>query len=430
MPICSKSFLPKKVAVIFYSNIVIFFDFLIYFYLAETLSATFFPTTTDPSIAQLQTFGIFAAGYLARPFGGFVLGRYGDKKGRRPALMMSASFIAITSLITACLPTYAQAGIIAPILFLVARIVQGMSFGAYSALSWVFIGEHTPESKTGFYTSIVTSSFLAAVLATVFIFTMLFSSVSFDTLSSEVWRSVFVSSSAFGFLAVILISYLRETPVFLVNQTENAQPDERPCTEEDGPNYKRFHAIFLSTLLSFYMSSIFVVIALTLPQLISLRFSVDSSMLMAGNVLGILFFIFGTLFYGLLADKGNTGKVLMIGSLVLAIQMFAFYSSLQMGGSDYVLIMYALLGFSAGVISLCPLIMLHLFATKKRLMSISVIYNSTYAIIGGLLPAGLIHATTNITFSPVLYMMFVCFVGFIAGLYIYRLPKFNSLHNI
>lgn len=432
MPMTAKNFPLKQFSIILYSNIVIFFDFLIYFYLADTLSDTFFPSTQNTLLIQLQTFGIFAAGYLARPLGGYVLGRYGDGKGRKPAFMVSASFIATTSLITACLPTYAQVGILAPILFLIIRIVQGMGFGAHSALSWVFIGEHAPSTKRGLYLGAVSASFLLGVLVTVFVFKGLFDRFSIEDLGNSTWRSVFISSSAFCFIAVILISYLRETPIFKQEQLQNAERGSTEIVAESSgaATTNRFHAIFLSSLLSFYLASMFIMVALALPQLVLMRFSVDASMLMAANVIGVFFFILGTLFYGLLSDKGNLGRVLMIGSVIPVIQMFAFYYSLQYGGADYVLIMYALLGFTAGVVSLCPIIMLQLFPTQNRLTSISVIYNGVYAIVGGVLPALLVYATTQVSFTPALYMAFLGFIGFITGFYIYRLPTFRPLQDI
>lgn len=436
MSINPKGLLLKKNSIIFYSTLVIFFDFLVYFYLAETLSVAFFPETMDSQIAKLQTLGVFAAGYVARPVGGFLIGRYGDRQGRKRALMLSVSIVAITSLVTACLPTYAQAGMFAPLLFLIARLTQGMAFGAYSVLSWVYIGEHSSETNRGLYMSSVVASFLVSVLLTVLIFQGIFNAFSHQALNESTWRTVFFCSSAFAFISVILISYLKETPVFKISrkqlhlQREQSDTHSQFDNNEMEPSYKRLHSILLTILLSLYISSLFIVVALKLPDLVSVRFSIENSMLTAANAVGIIFFILGTLFYGMLCQKNNVGKVLMIGSVIVVTQMFAFYYSLQNGGGDYILIMYALLGFSAGVISLGPFIMLHLFNTQNRLLSISVIYNTVYAIVGGLLPIFLMYSTSQIAFSPVLYITFVSFVGFLAGFYVYRLPSFNALHKI
>ena len=117
--------------------------------------------------------GIFTAGYLSRPLGGLLIGRYGDVYGRKQAFLVSMSFIAIATLMTAVLPTYAQAGVLAPLLFLFARILQGMAFGAYAPLGWVFVAEHVARHHLATYCSIVSASFVVGVLLSNLFFSMM-----------------------------------------------------------------------------------------------------------------------------------------------------------------------------------------------------------------------------------------------------------------
>lgn len=106
----------NTVLFICFSSAVAFFDFLIYLYLSDIIAASFFPTITDPAIIKAQGIGLFAIGYLARPLGGIIFGRFGDIKGRKPILFISILVTAATLLAMACLPTYAQWGLIAPAL--------------------------------------------------------------------------------------------------------------------------------------------------------------------------------------------------------------------------------------------------------------------------------------------------------------------------
>lgn len=415
----------KQSGIIFYSNCVAFFDFLIYLYLADIIALTFFPANDNPLIAKLQMLSIFAAGYLSRPIGALLLGRYGDIRGRKPAFLVSSGFIALTSLLTACLPTYAQVGILAPILFVVARMVQGMAFGAHSALGWVYISEHVTKSNMAFFSSVITASFMIGVIGTIISFNVLYSTYTTEQLVNYAWRVPFIASTILGTVAFLFGRFLKETPVFL------HQHDQQPYL----PNYKnfslslkRFNAVFISGLLSFYISSLVLVVALLLPKLILLKFSIDESMLSFSNSLGILFLALGCVFFGLIADKGNTGKALMLGSIILALQALAFFYHLQNGDGDYILVMYAILGFTAGVIALGPVIMVQLFPTKMRLTSVAFTYNTVYALVGVALPFALDYATESISFSPALYMTFLGIIGFIIGLYIYRLPSFVNLN--
>lgn len=424
MPSKSNAFAFKQSGIIFFSNVTSFFDFLIYLYLAEIISSTFFTGSDDPLILQLKAMSVFAAGYLARPIGALLLGRYGDIKGRKKTYLISSSILLCTALVTACLPTYAQAGMIAPVLFIIARLIQGMAFGAHSVLGWVFISEHVPKPKMGFFTNIASVGHMIGVIVTLFVFRLIFDTYSHADLVEYAWRVPFLASSGLSLVSLLLGFYLRETPVFLNRQSEQSYI---PNYKDLDLSLKRFHAIFISVLLSFYVSSLVIVVSLLLPKLILMKFSIDGSLLAMANVIGTLFLALGTLFFGLLADRNSTGKALMIGSVAVSILAFAFYYNLQNSSGDYILILYTLLGFSAGVIGLGPVIMTQLFPTKVRLTSVSVTYNSTYAVVGGVLPLALIYATEYVSFSPALYLTFMGIIGFITGLYVYRLPSFGAL---
>ena len=128
----------NAVLFICFSSAVAFFDFLIYLYLANIIAATFLPANADSTVASMQGLGLFAIGYLARPFGGIIFGRFGDIKGRKPLLLISILVTAASLLAMACLPTHAQWGVVAPALFIALRLIQGMAFGVFVPLAWVF----------------------------------------------------------------------------------------------------------------------------------------------------------------------------------------------------------------------------------------------------------------------------------------------------
>lgn len=423
----SNSFALKQSGIIFFSNVTSFFDFLIYLYLAKILSVTFFSGPSDPFIAELQTASLFAAGYLARPIGGLILGRYGDVKGRKASYLVSSSLIVMTSLITACLPTYAQVGLLAPVLFIAARLVQGMTFGAHSVLGWVFIAEHVSKSKIGFFTNIASAAHMVGIIATLFIFKVIFGYYSTEQMVAFGWRVPFLLSAFLGLISLGLGYYLKETPIF---SNQAAEQDYLPKYANLDLSLKRFQAIFASVLLSFYVANIVVIVALMLPKLILMRFTIDPDQMSKANLMGILGLTAGALLYGALADKIGTGKTMIIGSVLLSIQAHAFYFDLNHHSGANLLLMYGLLGLIAGVIASGPMIMPQLFATKARLTSVSVTYNSTYAVVGGSLPVVLLYATESLSFAPALYLTFMGIIGIITGLYIYHLPDFDPMDEI
>lgn len=288
------------------------------------------------------------------------------------------------------------------------------------------MSEQAPKSQMAFYSSVSSASFMVGIVATLIIFKIIFNTYTDQALVEYAWRIPFVISACMAILAVLLGRYLTETPLFL---SQNFKRPYIPRYKKFKLSFKRFNAIFITVLLSFYISSLVIVVALLLPQMILHKFSIDASLLAFSNGLAILFLALGCVFFGLMADKGHIGKALMIGSTAVALLSLAFYYHLQNSSGDYILLMYAILGFSTGVISLCPVIMVQLFPTRTRLTAVALTYNCTYAVVGGVLPLALLYATEQISFSPALYITFIGIVGVIIGMYVMRAPPLASLNT-
>lgn len=410
-----------------FSSAVMFFDFLIYLYMADIVSSTFLPDAIDPKFAQLQGLGLFAIGYLARPLGGILFGRFGDIKGRKPVLLYSMLATMLSVLAMACLPTYAQWGWIAPALFITLRLIQGMAFGVYVPLAWIFIAEHVPRQYLSLGCSYVTASFYVGVLFSNAFFIWLTSTMTPEQLMNNGWRLPFFIAAVLSLLPLLTWRLVKESPFFTDLTSRKADKHTpKPFTVL----FKHCRqSIFIGLMLTLIISSITTVIILLLPDLIELSFSVDNDLFSFAHSLGIVFMIFGCIFYGLVSNYQNFGKILIIGSLLLIGQIFAFYYHLQSGG-EYILIMYALLGFFSGIIGMVPAIFVLLFPTNVRLTGIALSYNVMYGLVGGLVPFGLAYATLYISFSPALYIAFIGFIGVIMGLYFYHLPEFKKIDTV
>lgn len=421
---------PKdKNVVIFvcFSSAVAFFDFLIYLYMAEIVASNFFPANVDTRITRLQGLGLFAVGYLARPLGGILFGRYGDIKGRRPTLLVSILITASCMLAIACLPTYAQWGILAPVLFVVFRLIQGMAFGVFVPLTWTFVAEHLPRQYLSIGCSYVTASFFVGVLFCNVFFVWLNGFMTPVQLLDYGWRIPFIIATVLSFLPLLAWRFINESPFFIDMQASMSTQNANKSFTLLFKHCK--HGLFISLMLSLVISSITIVVALLLPKLIELQFALDNDLFEFSHSLGIVFMIFGCIFYGRISNHENFGKILVIGSVLLTAQMFAFYYHLQAGGG-YILIMYALLGFFAGIIGMVPAILVQLFPTNVRMTGLALSYNVMYAIVGGLLPFGLAYATTYISFSPALYIAVIGAIGVMIGLYFYHLPEARALNRV
>ncbi len=417
----------NMVLFICFSSAVIFFDFLIYLYVADFISLAFFPTTIDPRITKLQGLGLFVVGYLARPIGGIIFGRYGDTRGRKPILLISMLVTAATMVAMACLPTYAQWGLLAPTLFIVLRLIQGMAFGVFVPLTWIFVAEHVPRQYLSISCGYVSASFFVGVLFSNAFFVWFTGSMTPEQLISYGWRIPFMVAAVLSFLPLLTWRFVNESPFFLAMKASRSNHYvAKPLTLL----FKHCkHSIFIGLMLTLVISSIITVIILLLPDLIELRFTLDNDLFEFAHSLGIIFMILGCVFYGLIANYENFGKILVIGCVLLILQMFAFYYHLQAGG-DYILIMYVLLGFFAGVIGMIPAIFVQLFPTNVRLTGFAFSYNVMYALVGALVPFGLGYATTFVSFSPALYIAFIGLIGIIMGLYFYHLPEFKKIDEV
>lgn len=412
------------VLLISFSSAVVFFDFLIYLYIADIISSAFFPANTNPTVAKLQGLGLFAAGYLARPLGGVIFGRYGDIKGRKPILLVSLLVTAASLFAMACLPTYAQWGLIAPTLFILLRLIQGMAYGLYVPLAWVFVAEHVPRQYLSVGCSYVTASFFVGVLFSNAFFNWLTGAMTHDQLMDYGWRLPFFIAAILSFLPLLAWRLVDESPFFIAMQ--KSKPSSYVAKPLTLLLKKHKHSVFVGMMLALIISSITTVVILLLPDLIELRFTLDTDLFGFSHSLGIVFMIFGCIFYGLVSNHENFGKILVIGSILLIAQMLAFFYHLQAGG-DYILFMYALLGFCAGIVGMLPAILVQLFPTNVRLTGMAFCYNITYGIVGVLIPFGLGYATLLVSFSPALYIAFIGFIGIIMGLYFYNLPEFKKI---
>lgn len=127
-----------------------FYDFIIFVFFAPAIGQLFFPHDIPDWLRQLQTFGIFAAGYLARPLGGVIMAHFGDLFGRKRMFTLSVLMMSVPTLLMGLLPTYDTIGILAPVLLLLFRVLQGAAVGGEVPGAWVFVSEHVPSRHIGY----------------------------------------------------------------------------------------------------------------------------------------------------------------------------------------------------------------------------------------------------------------------------------------
>jgi MHS family alpha-ketoglutarate permease-like MFS transporter len=191
-------------------NLVEWFDFYVYSFLALYFAPAFFPsgnTTTQ----LLNTAGVFAAGFLMRPIGGWFFGRLADRHGRRAAMMVSVFMMCGGSLLIAVLPTYAQIGALAPALLLVARLFQGLSVGGEYGTSATYMSEVALEGRRGFFASFHYVTLIGGQLFALLVLVVLQQLLTTEELRAWGWRIPFVIGAIAALIALFLRKSLDET---------------------------------------------------------------------------------------------------------------------------------------------------------------------------------------------------------------------------
>lgn len=206
-----KTVLKKAAKASFIGNFVEWFDYASYGYFATIIASVFF-AKTDPAVALMSTYAIFALSFIVRPFGGIFWGHIGDKYGRKVALSWSILIMSGATFLIGFLPSYASVGILAPILLLLLRMVQGFSASGEYAGASAFMAEYAPPNQKGFYTSIVPASTSAGLLLGSLIAAAMTAYMDSDFLQSYGWRIPFLLAAPMGLVGRYLRLNLEKTP--------------------------------------------------------------------------------------------------------------------------------------------------------------------------------------------------------------------------
>ncbi|CAJ0772229.1 MAG: MFS family transporter [Ralstonia sp.] len=202
-------------------NLVEWFDFYVYAFSSLYFAPAFFPSG-DRTTQLLNTAGVFAAGFLMRPIGGWLFGRIADKHGRRTAMMISVLMMCGGSLLIAVLPTYAQIGALAPFLLLVARLFQGLSVGGEYGTSATYMSEVALKGRRGFFASFQYVTLIGGQLCAVLVLVILQQLLTTAELKAWGWRIPFVVGALTALIALYLRKSLHETQTASARKAEHA----------------------------------------------------------------------------------------------------------------------------------------------------------------------------------------------------------------
>jgi len=391
-----------------------FYDFIIFVFFAAAIGKLFFPPDLPDWLRQMQTFGIFATGYLARPLGGVVMAHFGDKVGRKKMFSLSILLMALPTLMMGLLPTYATLGISAPLLLLLLRILQGAAIGGEVPGAWVFVAEHVPSRRIGFACGTLTAGLTVGILLGSFVATLLNIFFTPQALIDGAWRIPFLLGGLFGLVAMYLRRWLQETPVFIEMQARQALAKELPL-KSVVLNHKV--AVLISMLLTWLLSAGIVVVILMAPLWLQLQLGISPAMALRANCVAIITLAVGCVVTGAVIDRVGAGKTLIVGCALLGLCSWWFYHT----GTHHplqLLFTYGLAGLSVGVVGGVPYVMVHAFPAAVRFSGISFSYNVSYAIFGGLTPIAVTLLMRVTPMAPAWYVLGLSVMGVALGIFL------------
>ncbi|MFB0722709.1 MFS transporter [Aeromonas salmonicida] len=388
-----------------------FYDFIIFVFFAVVIGELFFPADIPEWLRQFQTFGIFAAGYLARPLGGIIMAHFGDLIGRKRMFTLSILLMALPTLMIGLLPTYAVLGIGAPLALLGLRILQGAAIGGEVPGAWVFVAEHVPARRVGLACGTLTAGLTAGILLGSLIATAVNKNLTPAEVSEWGWRVPFLLGGIFGIVAMYLRRWLHETPVFAEMQANKALAEELPLK-----TVLRSHkgSVVISMLLTWLLSAGIVVVILMTPTYLQKVHGISPADALTANSLAILALTLGCIVYGRLIDALGSGPTFMLGSLLLAGSSYTFYHGL-VAGTEQLVPLYMLAGFAVGIVGAVPYVMVNAFPAVVRFSGLSFSYNVAYAIFGGLTPMLVTLWMKNDVLAPSHYVVSLSALGFAIG---------------
>ena len=357
-------------------NLVEWFDFYVYSFCALYFAPAFFPsgnTTTQ----LLNTAGVFAAGFLMRPIGGWFFGRLADKHGRRTAMMVSVFMMCGGSLVIAVLPTYAQIGALAPALLLVARLFQGLSVGGEYGTSATYMSEVALKGRRGFFASFQYVTLIGGQLCALLVLVILQQTLSNAELKAWGWRVPFV----IGAIAALVALYLRKS----LDETTTAATRQRKEAGTLRGLWK--HRVAFMTVLGFTAGGSLIFYTFTTYMQKYLVNTAGMSAKTASNVMTAALFVYMVLqpAFGALSDRiGRRNSMLCFG-LFATIGTVPLLHALKDVTSPYAA--FALVVLALAIVSfytsISGLIKAEMFPPEVRALGVGLSYAVANAIFGG-----------------------------------------------
>lgn len=395
-------------------HFVEWFDFGLYGTLATTISMNFFKQG-DPQAALLSAFAVFGAGFVMRPLGGLFFGSMGDRIGRRTTLALVVLITSGATAVMGILPTWHSIGLVAPLLLVIVRLVQGFAAGGESSGATTLLAEYAPSNRRGFLSSFVdVFGFAAFVVGAglVLAFTALLGE---DALNAWGWRLLFLFALPLGLVGLYLRQRLEDTPEFQAVQARG-KVVQNPLRTSLATSWK---ALLFCVGFVIIKSVGHWILQTFMPSYLQTDLGYSALVSYGVMVIGFIAIMGLVPCFGLLSDRIGRKPVMIAGCVGFIAFTYPTLILMDAGNFAAAALAMVILGvFMAAYDGAMSAAMVELFPTNIRYGSMAIAYNVSVALFGGVTPyfaTFLISATRN-TFAPAFYVMAAALVTLIVVL--------------
>ncbi|MEU4222957.1 MFS transporter [Nonomuraea sp. NPDC026600] len=370
---------PRKAAIAAWIGSALeYYDFFIYGTAAALVFSKIFFPTSAPGTGTLLALATFGVGYLARPVGAFVLGHIGDKFGRKKVLVSTLVLMGLSTFLVGCLPTYDQVGVLAPVLLVVLRLMQGFSVSGEQAGANSMTLEHAPAGRRAFYTSFTLNGTQAGQIIATAIFLPI-AALPEDQLLSWGWRVPFWLSIVVAAVGFVIRRTLEETPAFEREVAENGVA-KMPLAVL----FREHRADVLRVVVAAVIASVSTIFTVHALSYAVNTVGLERAPMLWVGVLANVAAVITIPLWGALSDRVGRKPVFIGGSLGCAVLIFAYLWAISAGGYPLIFVVGILMfgvvhSATSGV---WPSFYGEMFSTRVRLSGMAIGTQIGFAIAG------------------------------------------------